>query len=216
LGTDASAASVFQRPLQRPGALLVAGRQPVDVAQQVPRPRHPRLVTEFLEDGDGALRHWSGVVEGQARIRLPERGDLLKPCVPLQTTVVELISDLDQLPRQRKASVVLAGDRQRAGKVEQQLSARRLAAGKEVGGPPEQAGGRGDVRASQRSPARGRQSRRRALREHLVGLIELGAVPERLLEVVAEDLLELDDVAARAALEPVREALVEARARLFR
>ena len=49
----------------------------------------------------------------------------------------------------------------------------------------------------------------------LVDRAELGAVAVGLLEVVADDLLELDDAGGRAVLEPAREALVQLGAQRF-
>ena len=54
-------------------------------------------------------------------------------------------------------------------------------------------------------------SPRRGRRNAVVGHPELGAVAAGLLEVVAEDLVQLDEVGS-VLLQPEREALVEVRA----
>ena len=63
----------------------------------------------------------------------------------------------------------------------------------------------GVLEAEHRSPRDGR--------DELAGLAELRAIAVRLLQVVADDLLELGEPVAGGRLEPVGEALVEARPR---
>ena len=101
----------------------------------------------------------------------------------------------------------------------QQLRAAAHVAGREGHRPLEERHGRGPVAAPQRAVAGGLQPLRAARGERL-GLLaappELDQEAVRLLEVVAEDLLELVHALAGRSLEPVREALVELGARLLR
>ena len=90
--------------------------------------------------------------------------------------------------------------------------------GERGGRPPEQVVGRGQVASGQGAAARRSQVRRRTPAERLdvgVGHAQLGADVIRLLQVVAADLLVLEDAIARRLLDPVDEPHVELGTRPF-
>ena len=93
-------------------------------------------------------------------------------------------------------------------------AAPRWSTGQQCRGPSEQSRGGRDVAACERAPARRREAARPVLADRAAAIVErpeLGEVRPRLLEVVAEDLLELGAAVAVDAVGPDDEALVEIR-----
>ena len=74
--------------------------------------------------------------------------------------------------------------------------------------PLEQRASRATVGRAERAPAGGGEMLTGPLGESRIGLSELGLVAGRLLQVVTEDLVQLDEVGA-SLFEPCREALVQ-------
>ena len=88
----------------------------------------------------------------------------------------------------------------------------RVVLRQECRGAAEQRDGRGDVSAVERAPAGRREPPRAVLADRAAVLVEraeLGEVLPGLLEVVAEDLLELDAAIPVDAVRPADEPLVE-------
>jgi hypothetical protein len=103
---------------------------------------------------------------------------------------------------------------QRQREVRHELETLDGSARQERRGSLQQASGRVLVGAPQRALARGGQPHRTSCRQAVVVAAELAPVEHRLLEVVADDLVLLDEV--HVLLDPEREALVQIGARLLR
>lgn len=104
---------------------------------------------------------------------------------------------------------------ERVGGVQAEPRALRMPGREQGGGSAQQVGRRRDVAPSERTPAGGREvagSTDADLPDLLIVRRELLQREERLLEVIAPDLLELEDAIRRDALEPVDEPDVELRA----
>ena len=172
--------------------------------------RQTRVILGLLEQGQSSQGELFQPVDIRLGVEVEpvHRGG--GSAVRLASLVAEGARPLGSGVADRRGSlrfVVVEGDREIDLEVHiQPVRARQLQR------PAEQAAGGLLVAAPQRASGRGSEAITRALGERCVGLPELGFVASCLFKVIAEDLVQLDQVRP-ALLEPVGELLVELGAR---
>ena len=170
----------------------------------------PGLVAELLEHRDGSRELAADAVV--AVVRASEHADLGQAhgCVRDGPVVARRSAAVDRLGQDLLRAVPLAVVVQRLPEHRQQDQASRVVRRVERRRATEEVERRPDVAASRRPRPRRREPRGRLRRQAVVLSPELGAVAMRLLEVVADDLVQLDELGA-VLVEPARRSARAAR-----
>ena len=193
---------------------------PLDVHQNLPGPGEPEVVSELLEDRDRLLRFpGSGLVVGALGSREHSKAVAEDDRVPLDSPVAGGARQLDRPGEHGLGPTVLAGVHERPAQVGEELEPRGVVIREEGRRPLEEVDRGGRVAAAVGSSAGRREVGARLPRERpglLVEEAEGGPRPERLLEVVADDLLDFCEPAGSLFLEPAGDQLVQGGAELLR
>jgi hypothetical protein len=205
---------VVERFLPLARTPLVHARLP----KQSPRIGEPTLLVCLLEQADRAL----GLLDqaGGGHIGLGDEPHVRTPQArePFDAALARRQRPLQRLLVDLAGLRVVRGALERLADCRQQLQPPARRRGEKRSGSLQQSHRRGVLpRACGAAPGGGKPAGR-ALAEReraLVHEAEVGAVPVRPLEVMAEDRLDLDHAFGMALLQPVREPLVQLRAILL-
>ena len=217
-------ASISGQPRVLQGSLVV---QLARRGSTLPEPDHAdeaaalgetQVVSPLLEPPDVALDLGERLQLVDVRVQQQPDEDPPHAGASLQDGVTDGPSALDRLGQDglRSRDVGLP---ERHPKVSQEVESARIVRRQEVHGSRQQVLGRREVPVRERpaagrgQPFGGRLGDRARL---IVDRSELGLVPVRVFEVVADDLLELGDPVARLAFEPAGETLMQVRPRPLR
>ena len=206
------------RALRGGGRVGVAGSGPVHVGEQTEGPHQGTVIAHRLELGNlmfhelnhalllpDALLHGVGV----SRVAQLQEGECRRPGDP---HLVGGKRPIHRLGQHRLGPLELADVDRRLAGVEQEQRAGRVLLAEQRGGPLQQVRRRRHVAAGQGATTGRAQTPRRLGAEPppvVVDRAELGPVAERLLEVVAEDLLVLGEPGPERVGEPGGEAFVQ-------
>ncbi len=200
---------------QSPGRrlrLAVAGGHPVDQGEQAPCPGQPLMVSEPLEERDGAPDPFQDLGFGDLGLRRVLHLKANELPDGLQAGVLDGLGAVDRGGQGAVGPRELTDVHQRVAGVEEQPGTGGILEGEQGGRSLQQAGGSRHVPPS-KGPASGRGEIGRPASPHRTNVIvddaELHPDEVRLLQVVPADLLELGHPAGVLALDPVHEPLVE-------
>ncbi len=207
------------RALPRRGGRLGARLVPIKPRLEPPCAAQAEVVPEALEDRDHHGRRPRGLLQ-PALLAVEEPEELLlDEHMRRHALVVRGGSQPLRLVEHAPGLGQPAAFDQRGAELGEQRGPPRIVGGEQPGNPLEQADRRGQVAADERPPSRRLEPLGRPGGERggaRVARSERDAVPEGLLEVVADDLLELAQPVLGRQLEPGGEALVQVGARVLR
>ena len=130
--------------------------------------------------------------------------------------IPDRLRELDGREKLRVGTLELTSAHEHPRELEHRLEVHPVVGAADVDRPLQETRGGGKVGAAHCSHAGGEQPACRSRGELLVSHPEVLAKDERLLEVVADDLVELEGGLVRRLLEPLRVLLVELRSELLR
>src|SRR6266545_3056544 len=192
------------------GGAEVAQRQ-VEQAKERPRLGKATLLVLRLEDRDRPRRLALGCLGPALGVGEKLRPEGKQGALRLQARVARSGGRRTRLLDDLLHAGEVARLEEREGEIREQADAERVVHGRERDRALEQVGGGGHVAAREGLAAGCPERNGGAAAELDVGRPHLGAQTVRLLEVVAEDLLELAGAVARHLLDPADEALVQLR-----
>ena len=195
----------LERPLGLAGLSVQVGR----VREEAPAPGEPELVAFLLEHGGGGERLLTDPPHvGGASCLLDELADAR---VSDEASIAQLFGNLDGLREHIGSTGVLALVRKGCGEIDLQLDAPRIERAEQGGRPPEQVDRGRHIGTLGRSMPGAREPLGCAPADLDAGVVErseLRAIAICLLEVVAEDLVQLHERRA-LLLQPLGEAFVQ-------
>ena len=212
----ARAPGMNENALERLLRLSKPAAEDEDVAEQHIRARKAAFVTELFEHAAGALRDHGDHREAHRRIGHQAHGAVLEQNVRLEPTIAAGPHGLDRLVDDHTGLAQVPGQAKGRDAHGQQFEATCARSRVQAVGPAEQPRRGLEVAACLGAPAGPLEPLCRGLREGGVLLAHLLEQAEGLFEVVAEQLLELEQAVAGGRLDPAREALVQTAARLLR
>ena len=179
-------------------------------ADHVPRPTEPQVIPELLEYGEGPFRLGPGVVRPAQRVHGELIGEGHNQRVCGNSSVPLSLGAVNRLPADSLRPHALSGFEQRIGELQQELEAIGVTGGNQRSRPREQAARDGCIAVERGSSGGGKASRGSARKRMrlLVEKAQFDTAAVRLLEVVADRLLELAEPLTGPSLEPFPVALV--------
>src|SRR5262245_16237216 len=210
---------MLERALARFDRRRISALRTERAAEMPPGLREPHVVAVLLEDADCLVRELGRPHTSAVWLVRNAPRTLLQRAVQLVPAISRHARRLEQTVEQRLCSRDFADRPECAAQLSHQLESRGMFVGRECECAVEEVHGRGCVIACKCAlPRRAEQlcSPVPELAPCVVDDTELPAIPERLLEVVADDLVDVAGLAGARVRRPVGVALVLLGAELLR